>query len=74
MIRRNQEMRERASRRRSSAGNRGTRMSENLGRGDISKSDPFIPLSLLPSFCSRLDAWYIVMVTRRYVDVRPATC
>ncbi|KAJ9102950.1 hypothetical protein QFC19_004506 [Naganishia cerealis] len=35
MIRRNQEMRERASRRRSSAGNRGTRMSENLGRGDI---------------------------------------
>lgn len=45
MIRRNQEMRERASRRRSSAGNRGTRMSENLGRGDISKCQPFLCLS-----------------------------
>ncbi|KAI5454690.1 hypothetical protein NCC49_003580 [Naganishia albida] len=43
MIRRNQEMRERASRRRSSAGNRGARMSENLGRGDISVPHPAVP-------------------------------
>ncbi|KAJ9125146.1 hypothetical protein QFC22_000100 [Naganishia vaughanmartiniae] len=39
MIRRNQEMRERASRRRSSTSNRGSRMSENLGRGDIIPSE-----------------------------------
>ncbi|KAJ9108769.1 hypothetical protein QFC21_000089 [Naganishia friedmannii] len=43
MIRRNQEMRERASRRRSSTSNRGSRMSENLGRGDISVPHPAVP-------------------------------
>ena len=50
MIRRNQEMRERASRRRSSAGNRGARMSENLGRGDISESPPpLLPAVQVPT-------------------------